>query len=96
MTERMPWMGRLCHLQGRVDHRLTKVLKDRGTACNHGHLLMPDYVVPGYTGCLQKNPASSAHIFKRCCPMANYDNDVIQKTLPYEYQNAGDPCRQIT
>lgn len=50
MMDRMPWMQRQSHLQGRVDHRLHQALRDRGTACNHGHLVMPDYIVPGYTG----------------------------------------------
>lgn len=50
MIDRMPWMQRQSHLQGRVDHRIQQVLEDRGTLCNHGHLVMPDYIVPGYTG----------------------------------------------
>ncbi|GFS52972.1 uncharacterized protein TNIN_260241 [Trichonephila inaurata madagascariensis] len=96
MTERMPWMSRQLHLQGRVDHTLYKCLRDRGTGCNHGHLVMPDYIVPGYTGCLYRNPSYTATLFKRCCPMSNYDYDVIQNTKPYDCQHVTDPCKQFT
>ncbi|KAG8191058.1 hypothetical protein JTE90_008373 [Oedothorax gibbosus] len=94
MGDHMPWMTRQAQLQGRVDHILMRVLHDRGTACNHGQMVIPDYLVPGYTGCLNRNPTNTSYLFKRCCPIPDWY--AIENSKPNSSQHASEPSRQLT